>query len=273
MVLALAGVFLASAALAEAPPQRVVSMNLCTDQLAIALAAPGQLISVSYLAHDPRSSAMVEEAAAWPVNHGLAEEIFLLQPDLVLAGSFTTRATVSMLTRLGIPVVQFEPAYSLADVRQGMLDMGRALHREAEAEAMAQQFDIDLALLHAEITHRPTAALYYASGYTSGDRTLAGQILVAAGFDNVAPRAGVSDSGVLPLERLIMANPEMVISGRPFPGASQAEELLRHPALMAQRAGRPGTGLSDRDWVCGTPYVLRAIATLREARRAMAVAE
>mgnify|MGYP006999250795 CR=1 FL=1 len=46
------------------PPARVVSMNLCTDQLAMALAAPGQLISVSYIARDPRASAMAEEALA-----------------------------------------------------------------------------------------------------------------------------------------------------------------------------------------------------------------
>ena len=50
MALALAGC-LASAvpAFADAPA-RVVSMNLCTDQLAMMLAAPGQLVSVSHLA-------------------------------------------------------------------------------------------------------------------------------------------------------------------------------------------------------------------------------
>ncbi|MGA0716208.1 MAG: ABC transporter substrate-binding protein, partial [Gemmobacter sp.] len=32
---------------AAAPPGRVVSINLCTDQLAMMLAAPGQLVSVS----------------------------------------------------------------------------------------------------------------------------------------------------------------------------------------------------------------------------------
>lgn len=82
------------------PPQRVLSMNLCTDQLAMLLAAPGQLISVSYLAQDPRASVMAEEAMTYDVNHGLAEEIFLLQPDLVLAGSFTTPATTALLRRL-----------------------------------------------------------------------------------------------------------------------------------------------------------------------------
>ena len=89
----LAGLWLvgmASGAAAERP-QRVVSMNLCTDQLAMLLAAPGQLISVSYLAQDARSSAMAEAAQGFEMNHGLAEEIAFLRPDLVLAGRYTTR--------------------------------------------------------------------------------------------------------------------------------------------------------------------------------------
>ena len=48
----------AAPAAAQEAPARVVSMNLCTDQLAMLLAAPGQLLSVSKLARDPMSSAM-----------------------------------------------------------------------------------------------------------------------------------------------------------------------------------------------------------------------
>jgi hypothetical protein len=91
----------AGSAAAEAP-RRVVSMNLCTDQLAMLIAAPGQLRSVSHLATDPSASAMAEEALDHDINHGLAEEIYLMRPDLVIAGSFSNRATLDMLRRLEI---------------------------------------------------------------------------------------------------------------------------------------------------------------------------
>ena len=45
------------------PPARVVSINLCTDQLALLLAAPGQLLSVSWLSQDPQSSMLAAAAA------------------------------------------------------------------------------------------------------------------------------------------------------------------------------------------------------------------
>ncbi|WP_317616335.1 substrate-binding domain-containing protein [Paracoccus mutanolyticus] len=82
---------------AGAAPRRVVSINLCTDQLALAVAAPGQLVSVSELARDPALSAMASRAAAIPSNRGRAEEVLALRPDLVLASSLGDAATVRLL--------------------------------------------------------------------------------------------------------------------------------------------------------------------------------
>ncbi len=250
---------------AEAP-RRVVSMNLCTDQLALMLAAPGQLVSVSYLAHDPRASAMVAEAAALPGNHGLAEEIFLLKPDLVLAGRYTTPTTVAMLERLGIPVVVFDPEEDFDGIRANLRRMGAALGRAAAAEAAVARFDADLAALRDPEGPRPRAALYSANGYTSGDRSLSGQILRAGGFDNIAVEAGIPTGGTLPLERLALSDPDLVILGRRYPGASRAEEMLDHPVLAVLRDRVASHAMTDRDWVCGTPHVLRAVAGLRTAR-------
>ncbi|MBT9246778.1 ABC transporter substrate-binding protein [Gemmobacter fulvus] len=266
----LAGALLCAPASALADgPARVVSMNLCTDQLAMLMAAPGQLHSVSYLAADPRGSAMADQARAYPVNHGLAEEVYLMQPDLVLAGTYTSRATVDMLRRLGVPVETFEPSNSLQEVRDGMIRMGAVLGQSARAAEIVAAYDADLAAFQEAVAHRPRAALYAANSYTSGDRTLAGQILATAGLANVAAEAGYDSGGILPLEVLVMAAPEAVITGRPFPGASRSEEVLRHPALLAMQDDHASGHVTDRDWVCGTPYVLRAVAEMAELRRTL----
>lgn len=248
-------------------PERVVSMNLCTDQLAMLLAAPGQLLSVSRLAAEPRGSSMAEEAGKYRLNHGRAEEIWLMQPDLVLAGSFSNSATVDMLRRLGVPVVVMDPAYSLADVPARLRETGRALGREAAAERSVARFRNRLSELRAEVEDRPRAALYQANGYTTGDNTLAGEIIATAGFANIAGEAGVPAGGHLPLEVLAMTAPEAVITGQPYPGASRSEEILDHPVVDALRSDAIGAVLTDRDWVCGTPHVLRAIEKMRETRR------
>jgi iron complex transport system substrate-binding protein len=268
VALVLAGA-LAGPASAEEMPARVVSMNLCTDQLAMMVAGPGQLHSVSYLALDPRSSALAEEAGDFAINRGLAEEIYLMRPDLVIAGRFETRATVDMLRRLGIPVVVFEPATSLDAVRDRIRQMGEVLKQQDRAEALVAEYDARLAALQEDVAKRPEAALYYANGYTSGDRTLAGQILIAAGFENAAVAAGFTSGGILPLEVLAMLAPDALITSRPYPGASRSEEILDHPVVRALRAGRANRTFTDRHWVCGTPHVLNAIEELGALRREM----
>ena len=253
-------------ALAKADPMRVVSMNLCTDQLAMMIAEPGQLISVSPLARDTRSSAMAAEAEAFAINHGLAEEIYLLKPDLVVTGLYSRRAAADMLERLGTPVVRFDIARDMEDIRAHILQMGAALGQEARAEALAAEFDAGLAALRTAQGERPRAALYFTNGFTAGESSLSGQILSAAGFANIASDAGYPDGGVLPLEILALTRPEAVITGQSYGGTSRAEAVMEHPVIHALRQGHPPAPHTDHDWMCGTPYVLRAVTKLTALR-------
>jgi iron complex transport system substrate-binding protein len=258
------------AALWADAPKRVVSINLCTDQLALMLADPGQLISVSRLAHDQQSSAMVDEARALPTNGSGAEEVYLLAPDLVLAGTFTAPSTVNLLRDLGIEVVLFAPARALSDVPDRVAQMGKALGREDRAAELIATFNTELARLSdAPPSERFRAALTYVNSYSSGDKTLAGDILNAAGFDNVASEAGLSSVGVLTLEDLILLAPDVIIQGRDYPGTARAEDNLRHPALRALKGTKLAGELTDRDWICGTPHVLTAIESMRALRLEM----
>lgn len=255
-----------------APPERVVSMNLCTDQLAMLLADPGQLVSISHLSLDPLSSAMVDEAQAYPINRGGAEQIYLMHPDLVLAGTYTARASVYLLRSLGVTVVEIPPADTLAAVADHMRLIGTALGHPERGEAMARDFEAQLAALPPP--GQPVdAAMYYPNGYTTGSGTLSDEILKLTGFRNVGAEAGLTGGGILPLERLVMAAPQVVVTSTPYPGASRAEEILKHPALQALRTDATRARVRDADWVCGTPHVLNAIRTMADTRRALEAAE
>ena len=252
---------------AFAGPARVVSMNLCTDQLAMLLAAPGQLASVSYIARDKRASAMADTAMAYPVNHGQAEEIYLIKPDLVIAGAYSTRATTDMLQRLGVRVEVFQPANSLQDVRNRIREMGEVLQRQEAAADLLSEFDRQLTDLRPRPGPQPRAALYAANSYTSGPKTLAGQILASAGLSNIAAELGYERSGKLPLEVLAMAQPDLLVTTSPYPRASRSEENLAHPVVRQLIAQSASGQMRDADWVCGTPHVLRAIEKLAQERR------
>jgi iron complex transport system substrate-binding protein len=250
-------------------PRRVVSMNLCTDQLAMLIAAPGQLHSVSALATWAESSVLAREAGRYAINHGLAEEIFLMEPDLVLAGSFSTRATVTMLRRFGFQVEEFAPESSFADIHANVRRMGALLGREDRAEALLQDFEAALARYAEEPDRRPLAALYYANSYTSGGSTLAGEAVERAGFRNLGREVGLSGAAKLSLEALVMNAPDVIVGEGPNGVPGLAYENLGHPALRAARQQRRFVNVPAKYTLCGTPFTAEAVRILAQARTSL----
>lgn len=247
-------------------PARVLSMNVCTDQLAMLIAGPGQLLSVSHLALEPQTSVMVEEAEAYTINHGQAEEVFLMRPDLVIAGTYTTRTTVALLRRLGFRVEEFAPASSFAAIRTNIRRMGTLLGRAGRAEALVRELDDALE----EARHRPLArrraALTFANSYTAGAGTLSQAAVEAAGLENIAAEHGVSGTARLPLETLVMADPDLIVSSRrDFGTPALAGETFLHPAYQALARRKRFVSVPTKFWVCGGPFTVEAVKILREA--------
>mgnify|MGYP001826104872 CR=1 FL=1 len=256
---------LAGAAVADAP-RRVVSMNLCTDQLAMLIAAPGQLVSVSYVAKDPYSSALAEQAKAYPQNRGGAEEIFRMQPDLVLADVWSDSLATGMLSDLGVEIVRFEGVSSLEAIPVQLRRMGEVLGQGARAEALATEVETRLASLPLPppIADQPEAAFFFAGGYSLGEGTLSDDILSHAGFRNLANRVDRTDGGYIPVEVLLMNRPDLLITAPAYDGASQAEALMAHPALAEIPRVESGA-----DWGCGLPFVLDAVEALIAVRQTL----
>jgi iron complex transport system substrate-binding protein len=262
----LALVAFAGAARAGEAPRRVVSTNVCTDQMAMLLAADGQLHSVSYLAADPNTSVLVDEAQRFAINHGLAEEVFLMQPDLVLAGSYTTRATVGLLRRLGIRVEEFAPETSFDDVKAGLRRMGDMLGRRNRAEALVAELDRKLAAARAKAHPDITVATYYANAYTSGAGTLVDAVVTASGLTNLATRLGMSGTQQLPLELLVMARPDMLVDSEArYAAPALAQQTFVHPAYRTLAAETGSISVPARYTICGTPFTAEAVQLLVEA--------
>jgi ABC-type Fe3+-hydroxamate transport system, periplasmic component len=258
---------------AGAKPERIVSLNLCTDQLALKLAPREVIRSVSYLAARPDISPAAGEVGGIMLNHGRAEEVLPLEPDIVLAGRYTSRPTVFLLQRLGYRVFDQDISRSLADVRERVREVGRALERELEAEELVAAMDARLATLALPPgTRRPTAVYYQPNGYTAGDDTLVGDIIAKAGLENLGGRLGIHGHARLPLEKLLELNPQLLIVGDAKPDTpALAYEVLRHPALQALMDRSVRVTVPTRLWICGIPAVVDAVAILAEARQQLVV--
>lgn len=254
---------------AAAKPTRIVSMNLCVDQLVLLLAKRENIASLSYAAEDEGMSYLAPLAKGIPRNYGRAEEILPLQPDLVLAGSFTSRPTVEMLRHLGYKVVDVPDALSLNDIRDAITLVASEVGEEARGAEVLATFDAALAATAAPLDQpRPVASFLSLGLYSFGKGTLIGDLLQHTGFDNLQDRLGLAPIGPITLEALVSNPPDALILGSEGNGDdSLSLSLLKHPAIRDLAKSRPTLGLTGMTWVCGAPVVTEVAAALAKLRQ------
>lgn len=231
------------------PAQRIASMNICIDQLLWDLVDHQRLVSISYLTASPMWSPIAEQVRGIPTNHGLAEEIVPLSPDLILAGEFDAASAVELLNRLGNTVTRLPLPRKLSDINEQIIQLGDLVGEGEKARVMAQQISAQVAELQAaNAGQEPLTAFWYSSnGVVIGDGTLEHELMQLAGLRNLAAEQGMFGFNQLDLELLLSAKPQiLIIETSNAEGFSLAREYLAHPAL--ENAGfklvRLPTGLS-----------------------------
>lgn len=255
-----------------AKPQRIVSLDLCTDQLLIELVGRERIAAVTFLAADPALSAMPAKARGLPITHGAAEDVLRYDPDLILAGPFGVAPTVGLLRRLKRNIVVVPQPSDLAGVRTSVRTVAAAVGEEERGEAIVSAFDRRLAALapQASDTARPTAVVYQIGGSISGPGSFVEAALITAGFRNAAADYRLMRGEQVPLEWLVARPPDLLVlaSGVDEYRTAVADNL-RHPALTLLRQRHASIELPWQMWLCGTPHVADAIERLAKARAAI----
>lgn len=271
LVLAVTAVVAAAPAVSAEPaaaPSRIVSMNLCTDQMALLLVGPSRIVSVSFLGADPAESALADLAKGIPVNHGLAEEVIAAKPDLVLTGRYTTSFAKAMLRRLGYPVVEIESPETVSGIHETFMALGKTLHAEDRAAALLADMDRRLAVVVAPPGRYGSAIVFDANGFTVGRPGLADEVMTLVGLVNKAPELGIGAYGQVPLETMLAAKPDRIIHLIYRPGVpSIASAAMEHPALLRGMGRRKTLSVSGRLLTCGTPVVAEAAERMAAALR------
>jgi iron complex transport system substrate-binding protein len=263
-------VALASGVARAEPPRRIVSLNLCTDQILVDLVGRERIAALSHLASDPALSAIAEEARGLVTIRGTAEEVLARNPDLVLTIAGSTPATVSLLERLGNRVLAVPLANDFDAVRSITRTIAQAVGEVQRGEQLLASFDARLAAGAPADARRPSALVYQLNSLASGPGTLVDAMLTAAGFRNLARELLLGPAGRLPLETLVANPPDLVVlATAPDAFRTIAADNLRHPALAAVLAERPHVLLGMADWLCGTPRAARAVEALAGWRRAL----
>lgn len=239
-------------------------MNPCIDAILFEVADPDQIVAVSHYSQDPRSSSVnVTRARTYPAIHDTAEEAIALRPDVVLLGPHVAPATQAAIRAAGVRIVSIGVPASIAEGIAQVRQVGATAGHAARGEALARRIETALAAALPAGDGTPvTAIIRQRDGLVPGQGTLADELLTATGFRNMASTFGLAQWDILPVERLAMDAPRVVLTDRlrggglpPLPARGQVTRVAHFPAQLLQCAG---------------PNLIEAAARLRAIRREVA---
>ena len=245
------------AAPAQAQPRRVASLNLCTDELLLALADPAQIVSVTHLAQDPAETPLWRQARRYRRNDGSLVAVAPLRPDLVVTMGGGARDRLRIARRLGIRTLDLPFAQSLADVEQGIRRLAAALGRRAQGAALLRR----LAELRASAPPARRDTIWLGGG----GRTVSAQGLEAQWMALAGLRQRPMRGDRVSLETLITRPPDILLRSDYRQGQySGAQRWLSHPVARRVRGAR-SLVTDGRLWTCRGPQWIGEVGRLRRA--------
>ena len=248
---------LALAGAAEAAPRRVVSLNLCTDELLLMLGDPAQIVSVTHLAQQPVETRLWREARRYRRNDGSLVSVAGLRPDLVLTMGGGARDRTRIAERLGMRVLDLPYPGSLADIEQAVREVSTALGRERAGGAVLARIG---RLKRARPGRQVDTIWLGGGGRTVAASGLAAQWMALAGLRQ---RAVAGDR--VSLEQLLVRPPAVILRSDYRQGQYSSEQRwLSHPLARRVRGART-IATDGRAWTCMGPALTDEIERLRGA--------
>lgn len=251
-------------------PERltVASINVCADQLILALAAPSQILSLSYLSHDKSASHFQKLAKQYPTNRAQAEEILPLRPTVVIAGEYTDHYTLLLLRRIGLDVKILPVANSMNEMIENVRLVSSWIGQKPKGLEIIESLQQRLANLPPIGRNKPSIAVYDPNGYTVGSKTLRGDMLLRAGWHNVATDEGIEQFGSLSLETMVRLRPDAILESPYNEGTwSHAQALNRHPALVQRGINTEIISIDSSDVICAGPWSVAIVEELSRRRK------
>ena len=258
---------------------RLVSMNVCTDQLVLTLADPEQILGLSRFARDGWQS-QAGDISRYPVLSGGAEDVLLIRPDIVVASAFDKRSTRELLKAKGLRLVELAVPRTLDEARQQIREAGDITGHPDRAAAEIARLDAALARARRAVSERHYRVLPLSrrgwvagsDGFVGALDSLAGQVGIASGETGLRSAAGdlgFAFGGFASLEAIVNLRPDFIVVSQAGDTArDDGQAFLLHPALERFYPPEKRIMIPERMTECGGVLLTDALDALTaEVRR------
>ncbi|HYM83716.1 MAG TPA: helical backbone metal receptor, partial [Candidatus Dormibacteraeota bacterium] len=224
-----------------AVPRHIVSLTPATTETVFALGAGDRLVGRTDFDDYPAEAKKATPVATYTSVD--VEKIVSLGADLVLAGGnhFNDPAAIARLRGLGIPVlVVYAP--DVATVLKDIDLVGEAIGDADAATALTTGMQADIDAVRAATASLPKPRTFYELDatkdiYGPADGSFLAQMLSYAGADPIT--TGSTTAFSIPLEKLVAADPQLILLGDAAYGTTPAQVKAR-PGWSVMTAVKTG---------------------------------
>ncbi len=256
-----------ASAMADAAPQRIVSLSATATETLFAIGAGKQVIAVDDQSNYPPEAPKTDLSGYTPNIEAIAAK----KPDLVVI-STDTEGLKAKLEGLKITTLLQPAAVTLDDAYAEISALGKATghDKEAATTVAAMKASIDASIK--KITKPAVAVKMYHeldnTLYSISSKSFIGALYKLAGLENIADAADKSGSGYpqLTAEYVIAQSPDMIFLADTKCCGQNAATVGARPGWNTISAVKSGTVVALDDdiasrWGPRTPLLLDQIAT------------
>jgi iron complex transport system substrate-binding protein len=219
----------------EVHPERIISLSPSNTEIVFALGAGDRLVGGTDYDDYPPEAVELTDVATF--NGVIMEQVVALEPDLVLAAGnyFTPPDDIAQMRELGYPVVVLY-APDVPTVMSDIELIGASIGEAEAAAAMTAELTAQMeAIAEAAAAAGSTPRTFYELGaepeiYAPAPESFLADMIVRAGGDPIT--TGDPAAWSIPLEELVVADPEVIVLGDANYGTC--------PDTIAARAGWEG---------------------------------
>ena len=263
LLVAMMGLALSGGAASAASLPRLVSMNVCTDQLVLTLADPEQILGLSRFSRDGWQS-KAGDLSRYPVLSGGAEDVLLIRPDIVVASAFDKRSTRELLKTKGLRLAELTVPRTLDEARQQIREAGDIVGHPERAAAEIARLDAALARARGAVSERHYRVLPLSRrGWVAGSDSFVGSLLGETGLRSAAGDLGFAFGGFASLEAIVNLRPDFIVVAQAGDRArDDGQAFLLHPALERFYPPQKRIVIPERMTECGGVLLADALDAL-----------
>jgi iron complex transport system substrate-binding protein len=260
---AIAALALSGSIASAASLPRLVSMNVCTDQLLLTLADPEQILGLSRFSRDGWQS-QAGDISRYPVLSGGAEDVLLIRPDIVVASAFDKRSTRELLKAKGLRLAELAVPRTLDEARQQIREAGDTTGHPDRAAAEIARLDAALARARRAVSERHYRVLPLSRrGWVAGSDSFIGSLLGETGLRSAAGDLGFAFGGFASLEAIVNLRPDFIVVSQAGDTArDDGQAFLLHPALERFYPPEKRIVIPERMTECGGVLLADALDAL-----------